>query len=90
MAKYDDSTIYEDQEVQFTYELNNYQWVGDYEVREWGETSSYDYPGDSDREVKVIRTQELVKYNEDTDNWDHVYPSGSILATIENEIESTL
>ena len=90
MAKYDDSTLYTDEQIEFTYEGNSYQWVGDYEVREWGETSSYDYPGDSDREVKIIRTTELVKYNEDTDNWDDVYPSGSILATIENEIESTL
>ena len=90
MAKYDDSTLYTDEQIEFTYEGNSYQWVGDYEVREWVERPSYDYPGDWDHEIRVIRTQELVKYNEDTDNWDHVYPSGSILATIENEIESTL
>ena len=90
MAKYNDTTLYQDEEIEFTYEGNEYRWVGDYEVREWGETATYDYPGDSDREVKIINTTELVKYNEDTDNWDHVYPSGSILATIENEIESTL
>ena len=90
MAKYNDSTLYTDEQIEFTYEGNDYRWAGDYEVREWGETSSYNYCGDSDQEVKVIRTQELVKYNEDADDWDHVYASGSILAKIENEIESTL
>ena len=90
MAKYNDSTLYQDQEIEFTYEGNDYRWVGDYEVREWGETYSYDYPGDSDREVKVFRTYDLCSYDPDLDQWLTVYPSGSILATIENEIESTL
>lgn len=90
MAKYNDTTLYQDEEIEFTYEGNEYRWVGDYEVREWGETCSYDYLGDWEQEVKVIRTTELVKYNEDTDDWNHVYPIGSILATIENQIESTL
>ena len=90
MAKYNDSTLYTDEQIEFTYEGNSYQWSGDYEVREWGERPSYDYLGDSEQEVIIIRTTELVKYNEDTDNWNHVYPNGSILATIENEIESTL
>ena len=90
MAKYNDTTLYQDQEIEFTYEGNEYRWVGDYEVREWGETSSYDYPGDSDQEVKVVHTSDLCSYDPELDQWLTVYPSGSILATIENEIESTL
>ena len=90
MAKYNDTTIYQDEEIEFTYEGNEYRWVGDYEVREWGETATYDYPGDWEQEVNIIRTAELVKYNEDTDKWDNVCPTISIHLTIENQIESTL
>ena len=90
MAKYNDSTLYTDEQIDFTYEGNEYRWIGDYEVSEWGETSSYDYPGDSDREVRVVHTADLCSYDPDLDQWLTVYPSGSILATIENEIESTL
>lgn len=90
MAKYNDTTLYQDQEIEFTYEGNEYRWVGDYEVREWGETATHDYPGDWDQEVKVIYTSDLCSYDPDLDQWLTVYPSGSILAYIENEIESTL
>ena len=90
MAKYDDSTLYTDEQIEFTYEGNEYRWVGDYKVREWGETATHDYCGDSDQEVKVVHTSDLCSYDPDLDQWLTVYPSGSILATIENEIESTL
>ena len=90
MAKYNDSTLYQDEEIEFTYEGNEYRWVGDYEVREWGETSSYDYPGDGDQEVRVIYTSDLCSYDPHLDQWLTVHPTPSILATIENQIESTL
>lgn len=90
MAKFDNTELYQDQIVEFTFEGQDYTWEGDYEVREWGETSTYYYPGDYDREVRVIYTRTLEYYDYDQDVWIRADSSHSILTQIEIEIEKTL
>ena len=82
--------VHENQEVTITYEGEDLLWVGDVEVN-----SSYD-PGDrwtppyGEVEVIVTRTESLQRYNEDTDDWEDVEVTSSIIWEIELAFERTL
>ena len=90
MAKYNETKLFSNQEIEFTYEGDYYFWVGDYELKTWGESASHDDPGYSEYEIRILETEELVRHNEETRDWDDVYPTPSILVTIENQIEINL
>lgn len=82
--------IFQDQEFVFTYEGQDLVFRGDFEVNE-----HYD-PGDSitapygDCDVQVTRIEFIQRYNDDTDEWENVEVTPSILIKIEHEFEKTL
>jgi hypothetical protein len=85
--RYHDTDTFTDQTVEFTYEGNEYIWEGDYTVSTWGETADYDYPGDSDIEVRITHTASLSYYDESKALNIEVEPRPSIMQSIEFEIE---
>jgi hypothetical protein len=82
--------IYYDQELTFSYEGEDLVWNGDIEV------SGHSDPGDhctapyADQFIEVIKTNFIERYNEDTDQWEKVKPTPSILMKVELEFEKTL
>lgn len=91
MAKlFDQREMHADQQIFFTYEGEEHCWEGDYEVRQFGEESDWDYCGDSEVEVEIFFTKSLTKFNEQTNDWDEVKPTNSLLFEIILEIERNL
>lgn len=78
-----DSELHENIELTFTYEGEDLVWLGDIEVTEEHDRGDYDTPDYSDIEAKVIKTESLQRYNEDTGDWEDVEVTPSIL----NEVE---
>lgn len=86
---YDQDTFY-DQEVEFTYEGNEYLWQGDYTVNNYGEDESEYAPAYGEVEVSIDHTSSLSFYDETTDTVIEVKPTPSILAELEITIERNI
>ena len=87
---FNDSEMHLDQEVLFTYEGEEYCWQGNYEVKQHGEESDWDYCGDSEVEVEIETTKAITKFNEETNDWDEVTPTQSMIYEVCFEIERNL
>lgn len=85
-----ESEVHENVELTFTYEGEDLIWRGDIEV------SGHSDPGDlwtapyADQFVEVIKTETLERYNEETDEWEAVEVTASIILEIEMAYERTL
>jgi hypothetical protein len=87
---FNDSEMYLDQEVLFYYEGEEYCWQGNYEVKQHGEESDWDYCGDSEVEVEIETTKAITKFNEETNDWDEVTPTNSLIYEVVLNIERHL
>jgi len=87
---YDDTETHYDQEIEFTFEGEQYIWHGDYSIRTWGETSDWDYCGDSEQEVEIDDTVSIRKFDEDNNDWIDVKPTNSMICEVSIEIERKL
>ena len=87
---FNDSEMHLDQEVLFTYEGEEYCWTGDYEIKQCGEEADWDYCGDSEVEVEIDTTKSITKFNEETNDWDDVDPTNSLIFEVVLEIERNL
>ena len=87
---FDESEMHLDQEVLFTYEGYEYCWTGDYEVKQCGEEADWDYCGDSEIEVEIDTTKSITKFNEETNDWDEVETTNSLIFEVVLEIERNL
>jgi hypothetical protein len=87
---FNDSEMHLDQEVLFEYEGESYCWQGHYEIRQYGEESDWDYCGDSEVEVEIETTKAILKFNEETNDWDEVTPTQSMIYEVAFEIERNL
>ena len=87
---FNDSEMYLDQEVLFYYEGEEYCWTGNYEVKQFGEESDWDYCGDSEIEVEIETTKCITKFNEETNDWDEVTPTQSMIYEVCFQIERNL
>jgi hypothetical protein len=85
-----DSEMHLDQEVLFFYEGEEYCWTGHYEVKQCGEESDWDYCGDSEVEVEIETTKSVTKFNEQTNGWDEVAPTNSLIYEVILHIERNL
>jgi hypothetical protein len=79
---YDTEHFY-DQEITFTYEDQDYLWVGDYTIESYVNEESEYAPAFGDFEVKIDATHSLMSY-EDGINFS---PTPSLLMALELEIE---
>ena len=52
-----------------------------------GEESDWDYCGDSEVEVEIETTKAILKFNEETNDWDEVTPSQSMIYEVCFQIE---
>jgi len=84
---FNDSEMHLDQEVQFEYEGEAYCWQGHYEVKQHGEESDWDYCGESEQEVEIETTKAILKFNEETNDWDEVTPTQSMIYEVCFQIE---
>ena len=87
---FNDSEMYLDQEVLFYYEGEEYCWTGHYEVNQCGEEADWDYCGDSEVEVEIETTKAITKFNEETNGWDEVTPTNSLIYELVLYIERDL
>lgn len=85
--KFNDSELFENQEIHIEHEGQTYIWWGDYEIRTWGELPSWDYPGDSESEVVILKTDSFDMYIEETDSFEAVKLTREFKQIIEEAIK---
>jgi hypothetical protein len=74
---------YFDQEITFTYEGQDYLWIGDYTIEHTGEDESEFAPAYGEMEINIDHTTSLSSY----EHGYEVIPTRSILMALELEIE---
>ena len=72
-----------DQEITFTYDGIDYQWIGDYTIDYFGEDETEFAPAYGEMEVKITHTSSLSSYEDGAE----IIPTASILMAVELEIE---
>jgi hypothetical protein len=77
------SEQYHDQEITFTYEGQDYLWIGDYTIEQCGEDESEFAPAYGEMEVTIDHTTSLSSY----EHGYEVIPTRSMLMELELEIE---
>jgi hypothetical protein len=77
---------YHDQEITFTYEGQDYLWIGDYTIEHTNEDESEFAPAYGEMEITIEYTRSLSSY----EHGYEVIPTPSILAELEIEIERNL
>ena len=88
--RFDNTETFYNKEVTFTYDNEEMVWFGNYQVRQFGEQSDHDYPGDCETEIEILQTDTLEKWSEEFQDWVSVYEKPSILMALEWEIEKSL
>lgn len=88
--RFDNRETFYNKEVFFTYEGEEMVWFGNYQVRQFGEQSDHDYPGDQETEIEILQTDTLIKWSEEIQDWVSVDEKPSILVAVEWEIEISL
>ena len=78
-----DSEHHFDQEITFTYDGIDYQWIGDYTIDYFGEDETEFAPTYGEMEVKITHTSSLSSYEDGAE----IIPTASILMAVELEIE---
>ena len=78
-----DSEHHFDQEITFTYDGIDYQWIGDYTIEYYGEDESEFAPAYGEMEVRINHTSRLMSYEDGAE----IIPTASILMAVELEIE---
>lgn len=79
-----DSENYFDQEITFTYEGEDYVWVGDYSIESTYEDESEYAPAYGEIEVHIDHTYSIYSYKDDCE----VIPTPSLLMAVELHIEN--
>jgi hypothetical protein len=77
---------YFNQEIQFTYEGQDYLWIGDYTIESFYTEESEYAPPYGEIEVKIDHTYGLSSYEDGID----IKPTPSLLVALEIEIERNL
>ena len=77
------SENYFDQEITFSYEDQDYLWIGDYSIESYGEEESEYAPAYGEIEVKIEGTHSLSSYEDGIE----IVPTSSLLMALELEIE---
>ena len=72
-----------DQEITFTYEGQDYLWIGDYTIEHTGEDESEFAPAYGEMEIRIDHTSSLICYEQGKE----VIPTRSMLMELELEIE---
>jgi hypothetical protein len=72
-----------DQEITFTYEGQDYLWIGDYTIEHIGEDESEYAPAYGEMEICIDHTSSLSSY----EHGYEVIPTRSMLIALELEIE---
>jgi hypothetical protein len=78
-----DSENFFDQEITFTYEGQDYLWIGDYSIEHFGEDESEFAPAYGEMEITIDHTTSLSSY----EHGYEVIPTRSMLMALELEIE---
>jgi hypothetical protein len=78
-----DSENFFDQEITFTYEGQDYLWIGDYTIEHTGEDESEFAPAYGEMEITIDHTRSLSSY----EHGYEVIPTRSMLMQLELEIE---
>ena len=81
-----DSENYFDQEINFTYEGQDFVWTGDYSISSFGEYESEYAPAYGEVEVRIDQTYSLYSYEDDAE----IIPTPSLLMAVELQIERNL
>ena len=88
--RFDETNVYEDQIIDFTYNGEEHTWKGDYGVRQFGEYADWDYPGDQETEITILDTEYIETWSEEQENWIKIEPTDDMLSEIKWEIEKKL
>lgn len=72
-----------DQEITFTYEGQDYLWMGDYSIESFIEEESEFAPAYGEIEVKIEHTNRILSY----EHGYEVIPTQSMIMALELEIE---
>ena len=81
-----DSENYFDQEINFTYEGQDFVWTGDYSISSFGEDESEYAPSYGEIEITIDHTYSLYSYEDDAE----IIPTPSLLMAVELHIERNL
>lgn len=82
-----ESELHENIELTFSYEGEDLIWSGDIEITEEIDRGDNDTPDYAETTYKVVRTNSLQRYNEDTGDWEDVEVTPSIIWEIELNLE---
>jgi len=88
--RFDNSRIFDNKEIYFTWNNEETFWKGDYEVRQFGEHSDWDYPEDQETEITILHTERIEHWSEELENWVELIPTPELLEIIKWEIEKSL
>ena len=83
-----ESELHENIELTFSYEGEDLIWNGDVEITEEIDRGDNDTPDYSEITYKVIRTNSLQRYNEDSADWEDVEVTPSIIWEIELNLDN--
>lgn len=89
MAYYN-SEEYTDEELEFTYEGNDYWWQGDIEVNEDGDNCDWDTQGYSELEASITYTHRLCIFNVENADWVTIKINDELKQVIEEEFAKKL
>ena len=78
-----DTENFYDQEVDFTYEGQDYLWIGDYTIESFCTEESEYAPAYVEVEVRIDHTSSLASYEDGIE----ITPTPSLLAAVEFQIE---
>ena len=88
--RFDDREVFTNKRVEFEYQDQDMVWVGDYEVRTWGEEEDWSYPGDCETDITILMTDSLDVYSEEQEIWVSIEETAHILLHVIWEIEKHL
>lgn len=88
--RFDNSRIFDNKEICFTWNNEEASWKGDYEVRQFGEYADWDYPGDQETEITILHTERIETWSEELEDWVELAPTDEMLEIVKWEIEKSL
>ena len=88
--RFNDTKVFTNQDVFFSWNNEEASWRGDYEVRRFGEYPDWDYPGDQETEITIHHTERIETWSEELEDWVELIPTDELLEIVKWEIEKSL
>jgi hypothetical protein len=87
---YYNSEEYTDEELEFSYDGDEYWWQGDIEVNEEGDNGDWETQGYSELEVSITYTHRLCIFNVENADWTTIKINDELKKVIKEEFAKRL